>query len=85
MVLVAVEENEQASAGRDGRIGLVRPNSQARTDRETFRFPCSPGNGEDSQPYSVHPYSAIFGDHISYIHHLKLKQSELMKRGDIYT
>ena len=34
-------ENEQANAGRDGRICLARPISQARTGRGTYSFSLS--------------------------------------------
>ena len=56
--------DDQADAGRDGRIRLARPNSQARTGTGEYSFPCSADHEQDWQPYPVDPYSAIRDDHI---------------------
>ena len=54
----AVEENEQADAGRDDcRTRLVKPNSQARTGQGKNNFRCSADHEQDWHPYSVDPYS----------------------------
>ena len=46
--------DEQVDAGRDCRIRLTRPNSQARMGTEKCSFsPCSADHKQDWQPYPV--------------------------------
>ena len=49
--------DEQADAGRDCRIRLTRPNSQARTGAGNR------AHEQDWQPYPVDPYSCCMCDH----------------------
>ena len=56
-------EDEQADAGRDGRLRLARPNSQARSAQGNIHFPCSADREQDWQPYPVDPYSCYMCYH----------------------
>ena len=57
--------DEQAEAGRDRRIRLARPNSQARTwtGTEKNHFPCLAHHEQDWQPYPVDPYLCFMCNH----------------------
>ena len=52
--------DEQANAGRDCRIRLARPNSQARTRTGKVHFPCSADDVQDRQPYQVDPILLLY-------------------------
>ena len=53
--------DEQADAGRDCRIRLARPNSQARTRTEgNIVFPFSADHVQGWQPYPVDQYSSCY-------------------------
>ena len=61
-------EYEQAHAGRDDRIRLARPNSQARTQTGKKTFSSSADHEQDWQPYPVDPDPATqVRDDYSYI------------------
>ena len=70
--------DEQASAGRDCRTRLARPNCQARTRTRKYNihFSCSADHVQDWQPSPVDPYSCscYMCDHTSPLHAVSHRQ-----------